>query len=665
MTLKRRSSPQRRAPCPSSNDAEELHTTLLVDDNESKDKWRGCLRSTIHSKRRFLCWMGAATIPFLLFLFWSNHTFNFSSLSSPGGKNKGTASSFGIIQTDPSLIVPTWQSIVADTGEMYPLMTKTSSTRWTLASTDGIYKDIAIRGTPGDIISDLMEANLLDEPYFDSNFITQRHVWTGNTTTSRFRPALSPRNRTWVYTTNFDTPSHMNSETTLLILEGIKMGAFVEINGQHVGNVTDQFLRYQFNISPLLNDNNTNSLSITFDPSIVTNGRFMGCSGGWDWAPYVPIGDERGSRLWTFGIFREAYLVQVQDVYIAAVVPKVYYTGQHATQPMVHGAEADFQVLVEVHVVSPGRDYTGDSDVTLEFESEFSSPQSIKVPSLKADEDTIVSFNMTVSKHNIELWWPNGMGSQPLYKFQVQLKRPGISTTSLVIQRKIGFRTAALVTINDTNDTSVRQAEHGEGSGTHGMYFRINGALVWARGGNMVPMDQLEGRLDDEAHRELVRSAAAANMNMLRIWGGGMVLPEAFYDECDEQGISIFHDMMFVQEHNHGAIENPTVTAELRHLIRSLSSHASIVLWNGCNECTSLKLFASFVMRIVAKEDDTRAIWPSSPSSGGWATGVHTLDGRPNGNELTIGRARKALEKHSPYGHSYSITYPSVNSVVS
>lgn len=116
------------------------------------------------------------------------------------------------------------------------------------------------------------------------------------------------------------------------------------------------------------------------------------------------------------------------------------------------------------------------------------------------------------------------------------------------------------------------------------MYFRINGALIWARGANFVPMDQLEGRLTDEAHRLLVQSAASANMNMIRVWGGGMVPPSAFYDACDEQGIMIYHDMMFVEEQHHEPRVDHIEETELRYIIRTLCTHPSIVLWNGCNE---------------------------------------------------------------------------------
>lgn len=244
----------------------------------------------------------------------------------------------------------------------------------------------------------------------------------------------------------------------------------------------------------------------------------------------------------------------------------------------------------------------------------------------------------------------------------------------------LGFRTAALVTINETDESTmgrVLQNDSAEGSGNHGMYFRINGAVVMARGANFIPMDQLEGRLTDDAHRLAVHSAVAANMNMLRIWGGGMVLPSAFYEACDEGGILLYHDMMFVEEEGHGPTRTETIEHEIRHLVRSLAPHPSIVLWNGCNECsvvmgTPTEIYATFVMQTVAEEDDTRSIWPSSPSKVGWATGVHTIDSRPNGNPLSTkertlsfdeGRQDDAhvAESHGPYQRAFSMTHPAVN----
>lgn len=233
-----------------------------------------------------------------------------------------------------------------------------------------------------------------------------------------------------------------------------------------------------------------------------------------------------------------------------------------------------------------------------------------------------------------------------------------------------GFRTISLVTINETDSTELEEAlNHREGSGQHGMYFRVNGAIVMARGANFIPMDQLEGRLSDKAHKIAVQSARAANMNMIRVWGGGMILPQAFYDECDETGILLYHDMMFVDEAGHRPPTDETTKAEIRHVVRSLAAHPSLVVWNACNECevvmgTETEIYATFVMQTVAEEDDTRSIWPSSPSPHGWKTGVFILDGRPNGNALSTWGPddfETKVESHGPYKHGCSETNPAVN----
>ena len=121
------------------------------------------------------------------------------------------------------------------------------------------------------------------------------------------------------------------------------MGATIAVNGVVLGNVTDQFLRFKFSLdSSVLSRESamdtagrhlalsSHELSVTFDPTISTDGRFMACSGGWDWAPYSGAGDERGSRVFSFGVFKPIYIVKEHAVSVTHIVPKIYYLGPYA-----------------------------------------------------------------------------------------------------------------------------------------------------------------------------------------------------------------------------------------------------------------------------------------------------------------------------------------------
>jgi hypothetical protein len=190
----------------------------------------------------------------------------------------------------------------------------------------------------------------------------------------------------------------------------------------------------------------------------------------------------------------------------------------------------------------------------------------------------------------------------------------------------------------------------------------------------MIPMEELEGRLDGEAHRILVKSSADAGMNTLRVWGGGIFYPSAFYDAADEYGVMIYHDMQYASLPGkaHGPLATPTQDAELRHQIRRLSHHPAIVLWDGNNEnpvnmWQSSGLYASFVMTVVAQEDMSRAVWPSSPARG-WATGVDRLYQTPNWESpqglFTQGGGHSwtgGIETHAPYQTGGSDDFPTVN----
>ena len=128
-----------------------------------------------------------------------------------------------------------------------------------------------------------------------------------------------------------------------------------------------------------------------------------------------------------------------------------------------------------------------------------------------------------------------------------------------------------------------------------------------------------------------------------------MFLPDAWYDACDELGIMIYHDMQYAQG-GHAPATTAVQDAELRHNIRRLANHPSIVMWDGCNEChvvigTDTGIYATFVMTVVSEEDASRPVWPSCPASG-WTGGVNTLTSIPNGKPLTTPTEGPKFETH-------------------
>ncbi len=142
--------------------------------------------------------------------------------------------------------------------------------------------------------------------------------------------------------------------------------------------------------------------------------------------------------------------------------------------------------------------------------------------------DHNLSISLFVPDENIQLWWPNGYGHQTLYTLSVY------NQESLVGSRLIGFRTVQLI-------------EHDYGPNINGtsFYFLINYQQVFIKGSNWIPPDAFQERVTDERLERLLRSAQLANMNMLRVWGGGIYERDSFYEMADRLGIMLWHDFMF------------------------------------------------------------------------------------------------------------------------
>ncbi|HUX21325.1 MAG TPA: glycoside hydrolase family 2 protein [Spirochaetia bacterium] len=224
-----------------------------------------------------------------------------------------------------------------------------------------------------------------------------------------------------------------------------------------------------------------------------------------------------------------------------------------------------------------------------------------------------VSIKLTVD--NPELWWPSGYGEQPLYEVSISID--GASA-----RKRIGFRELQTVVNDDERGRS--------------MFFRVNGRDVFAKGANWIPCDALPGRPDVETYRALLNSAREANMNMLRVWGGGQYEEQFFYDLCDELGILVWHDFMFscgTYPADKGFLSK--VAEEITHQVKRLKDHPSIALWCGNNENLGAllwfpetqrfrdryvvdydRLYEATIGDLTEEIDPDRTYWPSSPSGG-------------------------------------------------
>lgn len=489
---------------------------------------------------------------------------------------------------------------------------------------------------PGDVLTDLQRARVVGDPYYELTFVRNRTLW-------------DVASRSWVYSTSITLPPPGSpaGATLLLVLEGVKMAARVSLNGVPLGNVSNQFVRYTFPLPPaaILLGAAANRLDVAFDSTIPTFGRFQASAGAWDWAPLSRnnINETAFGVMTTFssGVVKSLYLAAVAPggAAVSALVPLVRYLGAYPVGALVDGAHAGFSVNVTAHLWAPAGGARGSLTVAGGWAGAAATTAPLALPA----GASAVALTLAAPAAAVRLWWPNGLGGQPLYNVSATWTpaggAPGDAATAV---RRIGFRVAALVTVNDTNATVVAQSAGADGSGTgFTMFFRVNGAPLYARGANLVPMENLEGRLDARAHATLVNSAADAGANMIRVWGGGVYPPDVLYDACDERGILLYHDLMFARgdlpaQLPTGAADS--ILAEVAHQIRRLSPHPALILYDSNNEDVvgptgPSAAYSTLVMAAVAREDASRVVWPSSPSAG-WRSGVDRLWGTPNGRPL-------------------------------
>ena len=396
---------------------------------------------------------------------------------------------------------------------------------------------------PGCIHTDLLAAGRIPDPFYRDN--ESRVQWVGE--------------QSWTYRRTFQATEELCAREHLLLhCEGLDTFATVLVNGTPVGKVNNMFRTWEFDVKGLVKPG-ANSIEVQFAsvlpfirakemerdlPGWTYPGeayvRKMPCNFGWDWGP----------TLITCGIWRNISLVafdkaRLQDVQIL----------QDHSQPG--------KVRLSIQVSTTPTNYTPIIANIVLIGPDGVTQTATKCPI--ADGDAVA--NMTI--HHPQLWWPAGMGAQPLYTVQVELIDGGGKLLDRT-QKRIGLRT--LHVLQGTNSTS--------------MQFVVNGLPFFAKGANWIPADAFPNRLTKEKLRHYMADAAAANMNTLRFWGGGYYEDDALFDACDEFGICVWLDFKFgcgtYPAFDPAFVEN--VRAEATEQVKRLRHHPSIAVWCGNNE---------------------------------------------------------------------------------
>jgi beta-mannosidase len=453
---------------------------------------------------------------------------------------------------------------------------------WTLADAEG--------GTPvpftlpGDGITALHQAGAIPDPYWGRNEYDLRWI----------------SERDWIATRRF---THDGTPCDLVI-EGLDTVAEIRLNGVTVLSAANAFRRWRVDCAGLIRQGD-NDIAITFRSPVVEgaarqaalpffvpwhegncpipNGNTLRkpqCDFGWDWnIALAPFGIWGGIRL------------EPQTDRIADVIVTQNHDGPTVT------------VTVEVRGETAG---PADATVTL-------CGVTASAPLHHG------AAHLVLRIENPALWWPAGLGPQTLHDLTVTL---GAARAT----RRIGLRDLTLISQPDAAGRSFG--------------FRVNGHDTFARGANWIPADALHGRITPAATRDLLQSAIDANMNMIRIWGGGRYEPDWFYDLCDEMGLMVWQDFMFACNLYPSTPDFlADVAAEVRDVTARLNHHACIALWCGDNELIGAlgwfdvsrtdrdRYLVSYDRLNRTVEEGLRAVlpdanwWPSSPSPGVLAFG--------------------------------------------
>ena len=486
------------------------------------------------------------------------------------------------------------------------------SENWTFKNNiDSVWLDASV---PGDVHTDLLKNGLIEDPFYRLN--EHDLQWIDKTD--------------WEYKTEFDlSQKDLNSHSLALEFQGIDTYSSIYLNDSLIGTTDNMFIGKTVDIknfaklgknklyiklfSPInkgvkLHDSLGYDISSFNGNDLAEIGKVEGNKRvsvftrkapyhfGWDWGP----------RLVTSGIWQPINIktwnyFNIEDLYIRQI-------SLNENASLV--AEIELESYLEIDEII-SEIYVDNKKVSTDLVYINKGTNKIEIP-------------FTIKDY--ELWWPNGMGNQNMYDVKVKLQSNNNFVTS---SKRVGLREINLVTSQDSVGNNF--------------YFEVNKKPVFMKGVNYIPQDIFLNRVSDDKYEELLESAVDANMNMIRVWGGGIYENEIFYNLCDEKGLLVWQDFMFACAMYPGDDDFlKSVEQEAEYNVKRLRGHPSIALWCGNNEVRSAwknwgwekdvmenqspeiasviskaydDVFHKILPEVVNNLDTSTAYWPSSPGS--------------------------------------------------
>lgn len=450
---------------------------------------------------------------------------------------------------------------------------------------------------PGVVQADLLHYGLIPDPSYGLN--EPKYQWVG----------LSD----WEYRTTFSlTREEQIRKHVDLDFDGLDTFADVYLNGEQILRADNMFRQWRLPVTGKLRKG-ANELRIVFHSPVTTmlakikalpfklpsNGQILAVSDeGIPTDPYTrkagyQYGWDFNPRLLTEGIWQPIHLETWNDIRI----DDLHIQQRHIAKDAVY---FDTELSIEA-------DHAGTAVVEVSQRSAAAVARGayslVKGTSVELYAGTN-HISVPGSLASPRLWWPNGYGPQSMYELRAVVRMQGDEEQA---NRDVGFRTLELRREKDVGGT--------------GFAFVVNGVPIFAKGASVVPIDVFPMRITRDRVERMLTAARDVNMNMVRIWGGGIYEPDFFYEICDKLGLMVWHDFMFGNEqpaYDPAFLE--TARQEAIDQVTRLRNHPSIVLWCGNNEVE--KAWFVWKDRIQFKNsltpDEHDAVW------GGY---IHLTDG--------------------------------------